>query len=208
MKPLSRSLIAVAALSLAALYVVPIWRIDLSAPQYPEGLGMKIWIDHLSGQIDQINGLNHYIGMAVITEDQFKEFLYMKYLVAVLIGLGLVAAAWNKRWLVLTWTTSIAAMGVLALYDMYQWGYKYGHELDPTAAIKVEGMAYQPPLIGFKQLLNFGAWSLPDIGGILLGLALLVGAGVCFYECYLRGRKQRRSQTTQTTATRATTLLA
>lgn len=193
MKRVSRILLGASALSLLLLYAVPIWRIDLSAPQYPEGLGMKIWIDHLSGQIDQINGLNHYIGMAYITEEQFKEFLYMPYLVAVLVVLGLLAAVLNKRWLVLTWTVSIAAMGALALYDMYQWGYKYGHELDPTAAIIVEGMAYQPPLIGFKQLLNFGAWSLPDIGGILLGLALAIGAGVCLYECFLRNRTRLRT---------------
>jgi copper chaperone NosL len=41
----------------------------------------------------------------------------------------------------------------------------------------VPGMAYQPPLIGFKQLLNFGAYSIPDIGGWLFissGLFMLI----------------------------------
>ena len=28
-------------------------------------------------------------------------------------------------------------------------------------------MAYQPPLIGYKKLLNFGAYSMPSMGGIL-----------------------------------------
>jgi copper chaperone NosL len=67
--------------------------------------------------------------------------------------------------------------GVVAMFDFYRWEYNYGHNLDPTAAIIVPGMAYQPPLIGFKQLLNFGAYSFPDIGGyifIAVGLILVV----------------------------------
>ena len=65
---------------------------------------------------------------------------------------------------------------VLAAIDFYRWNYEYGHNLDPNAAIKVPGMAYQPPLIGYKQLLNFGAYSIPDTGGWFLtacGLLLL-----------------------------------
>ncbi|MGH2565427.1 MAG: nitrous oxide reductase accessory protein NosL, partial [Ginsengibacter sp.] len=71
--------------------------------------------------------------------------------------------------------------GIIAMIDFWRWEYNYGHNLDPNAAIIVPGMAYQPPLIGFKQLLNFGAYSQPDIGGwifaltgvILLGLAIM-----------------------------------
>jgi copper chaperone NosL len=68
--------------------------------------------------------------------------------------------------------------GVLAMVDFWRWEYDYGHNLDPNAAIIVPGMAYQPPLIGFKQLLNFGAYSVPDTGGWIFigaGLVLLVG---------------------------------
>ncbi|WP_258928838.1 hypothetical protein [Flavobacterium davisii] len=38
-------------------------------------------------------------------------------------------------------------------------------------------MVYQPPLIGYKQLLNFGAYSIPDAGGwmlITIGFLLLL----------------------------------
>ena len=58
--------------------------------------------------------------------------------------------------------------GIVAMVDFWRWEYNYGHNLDPNAAIIVPGMAYQPPLIGFKQLLNFGAYSIPDVGGWLL----------------------------------------
>jgi len=51
------------------------------------------------------------------------------------------------------------------LYDFWRWEYDYGHDLDPTAAIRIPGMSYQPPLVGGKQLLNFHATSWPDLGG-------------------------------------------
>jgi copper chaperone NosL len=71
----------------------------------------------------------------------------------------------NNRKAVLAFFTFFVLFVILAGIDFYRWNYEYGHNLDPNAAIKVPGMAYQPPLIGYKQLLNFGAYSIPDIGG-------------------------------------------
>ena len=80
---------------------------------------------------------------------------------------------------------------ILAGVDFYRWNYEYGHNLDPNAAIKVPGMAYQPPLIGYKQLLNFGAYSIPDTGGWML-----VGAGVLlFYIVFKEFNLFKRKQT-------------
>ena len=73
--------------------------------------------------------------------------------------------------------------GIVAMVDFWIWEYNYGHDLDPNAAIKVPGMAYQPPLIGFKQLLNFGAYSIPDIGGWLF-----IGAGVLMVAAFFKDR--------------------
>lgn len=184
-------MIAVAALSLLVLLFVPIWRIDLMAPQYPEGLYIQIHADHFSGDVDKINGLNHYIGMATIHDEMFPEFVYLPKVLIALAILGVLAALWGKRVGLFMGLISLSVFGLWALYDMYQWGYDYGHNLDPRAAIKVEGMAYQPPLIGHKQLLNFDAWSTPDIGGwVLFGVMALL-AGVYFLEL----RKARRSTT-------------
>jgi copper chaperone NosL len=66
--------------------------------------------------------------------------------------------------------------------DFYLWGYDYGHNLDPTAAIVVPGMSYQPPLIGTKQLLNFTAFSGPDIGGWIFLVSALLAIGTLIYE--------------------------
>lgn len=184
-------MIALSALALLVLLVVPIWRIDLAAPQYPEGLYLQIFADRFEGDVDKINGLNHYIGMAYIKNEMFKEFIYLPKIIMALAALGLVAAAWGKRILLFLGLVTLSLFGLWALWRMWDWGYEYGHNLDPKAAIKVEDMAYQPPLIGHKQLLNFDAWSTPDTGGwILFGVMALL-AGVYFLEIRdMRRRKQ------------------
>jgi len=189
-------MIALSALSLLILLVVPIWRIDLQAPQYPEGLYLQIFDDRFEGDVDKINGLNHYIGMAHIKNEMFNEFIILPKIIVVLAVLGLVAAVWGKRILLFLGLVTLSLFGAWALWRMWDWGYEYGHNLDPRAAIKVEGMVYQPPLIGHKQLLNFDAWSSPDIGGwILFGVMGLL-AGVYFLEIrdMQARRKQRRAE--------------
>ena len=162
------------------------------APQYPEGLYLQIHADRFSGDTEKINGLNHYIGMATIHDDMFPEFTYLPKLIMALAAFGVLAAIWGKRQGLFAGLVALTAFGLWALYDMWKWGYSYGHDLDPRAAIKVEGMAYQPPLIGHKQLLNFDAWSTPDIGGwVLFGVMALL-AGVYFLE--LRVYRQRKQQ--------------
>lgn len=169
MKRTPRILVALAALLLIPLYFLPIWQIDIDAPQFPEDIAMYIYIDQLGGNepstLDNINILNHYIGMKEIHEDDIPELKYMPWILGVLIGLGLLTALLNKRWMALGWTILLVLVVGVALYDFYLWGYDYGHNLDPMAPIKVPGMAYQPPLIGTKQMLNITATSLPHVGG-------------------------------------------
>jgi copper chaperone NosL len=151
-------------------YFLPLWHILLDAPQYPEGLEMKIWLHGLSGNIAQINGLNHYIGMRHIIVDEFTEFKILPYVFGAVLLLGAIAALIKNRKLAIAWFFSLCLFGIVGFSDFYKWEYDYGHNLNPHAAIKVEGMYYQPPLVGYKQLLNFTAGSLPDTGGILVGL--------------------------------------
>jgi copper chaperone NosL len=171
----TRIVIIAASLAMLSALYVPLWQILMWAPQYPEGLEMKIWIDDISGDVKIISALNHYIGMKHIEVSMFPEFGYMKYIVMALVGFGLLTALVNRRWILVALVVLITATGIAALVDFYLWGYDYGHNLDPTAPIVVPGMAYQPPLIGTKQLLNFTAFSGPDIGGwifLAIGLAL------------------------------------
>ncbi len=167
-------------------YVFPIWRISLKAPQYPEGLGMYIWVNNITGQkqhdLGKINNLNHYIGMKTIHPESIKELQVMPYIIATLIALGLLAAAAGKRWMLYTWTVLFILTALVGLIDFYLWEYDYGHNLDPRAAISIPGMSYQPPLIGSKKLLNFTAISMPSIGGWAVFASLFTGILVSIGE--------------------------
>ena len=170
----SRLIFLLGVLLPAGGFFLPLWQILMWAPQYPEGLGMKIWIDNISGDVKIINALNHYIGMRNIEVDMFPEFGYMKLVVGLIILSGLLLVAINRRWSVYTYLGIMIATGMAALYDFYSWGYDYGHNLNPEAPIKVPGMAYQPPVLGTKQLLNFLAYSGPDSGGwLFIGSAVV-----------------------------------
>ncbi len=172
----TRLLLAAAALALTLVYAFPLWHIALQAPQYPEGLGLYIAVNQVTGEkpqdLNSINNLNHYIGMKVITPADIPELRFMPWLVAGLIAVGVLAAAAGRRWMLYGFATLCVLGSVAGLYDFWRWGYDYGHNLDPHAIIKIPGMTYQPPLIGSKQLLNFNATSLPATGGWILIVAV------------------------------------
>ena len=182
LKNISRLALFVAVLSLVSAYFVPLWRILLWAPQYPEGLEMKIWINTLTGDVKIISALNHYIGMKHIEVSMFPEFGFMVYLLGGIIAVGLAAVVWGKRRGLLVYFILVVAAALAALVDFYLWGYDYGHNLNPEAAIKIEGMSYQPPLIGTKDLLNFTAFSGPDLGGWIFILSGILVLGIELYE--------------------------
>lgn len=183
-----RIAIAVAALLLLTVYVMPLWRIELQAPQYPEGLGLQIWANQIRGigpnDLQNINGLNHYIGMARIEPGAFAELRYMPWIVAGLIVFGLATAVTGSRKLLFAYALTFVLVSVAGLYDFWKWEYDYGHNLDPTAAIQVPGMTYQPPLIGGKALLNFYASSWPGPAGI----AAMVSAAIVAIAAILAWR--------------------
>ena len=187
----TRILLLVAAVGLVFVLFTPIWRIELAAPQYPEGLSMQIHANGLKGNVDIINGLNHYIGMKTLHNEDFIEFTVLPYIIAFFAAAFLLTAIVGRRRLLNILFFTFVLFGILAMYDFWRWEYNYGHELNPAAAIVVPGMAYQPPLIGFKQLLNFGAYSIPDIGGwifISAGVLCLIGIVI---ENKFFGRKKK-----------------
>ncbi|MBI5727262.1 MAG: hypothetical protein J0M37_02635 [Ignavibacteria bacterium] len=180
MKKITKILIIASSLAMIAAFLTPIWMIDLEAPQYPEGLGMQIWISKITGDLNTINGLNHYIGMKKIEPDSIKELTVMPYILGGLIAFGIITAIAGKKKLLAVFAVVFLIAGIAGGVDFYMWEYDYGHDLDPTAAIVVPGMSYQPPLIGSKQLLNFVAHSYPDTGGWIV-----IGAGILTVLLYI-----------------------
>jgi copper chaperone NosL len=176
----TRILLTIAAVLVTAGFFLPLWNVYLQAPQYPEGLGMRIRANTITGvkpnDLDNINNLNHYIGMKRIVPESIPELRLMRPILMGLAALGLIAAVTGRRRLAQLWVAAFLALAVAGLADFWKWEYEYGHDLDmENAIIKVPGMSYQPPLIGSKQLLNFRATSYPASGGILLIAALGLG---------------------------------
>jgi copper chaperone NosL len=192
---LVRILLLIGTISLVVSIYVPIWRIDLDAPQYPEGLSLFIYSNKLGGNVDIVNGLNHYIGMKTLHDKDFIEFTVLPYLIGFFAAAFLLTAIIAKRKLLNALLILFVCFGVLAMFDFWRWEYDYGHNLNSEAAIKVPGMSYQPPLIGFKQLLNFGAYSVPSIGGWLF-----ISAGVLLVICVFLSSKKKSNAIFNTSA--------
>lgn len=185
-RPFSRVLLFLCAVVMVWSLNFPVWQIILEAPQYPEGLKMEIWSHKIAGDVDKINGLNHYIGMGVILDENFPELKIIPYCVVIMGVLGLLVAATGKRWVLLCFVIYQISFGIWGMYRFWYWEYEYGHNLDPHAAIKIPGMSYQPPLLGWKELLNFLAGSFPDIGGLMVIIPSVILVLVWGYEQFLR----------------------
>lgn len=169
----------IASLILLVTLFTPLWEIKLTAPQYPDPLGLHISVDKIESMnefdLENINLLNHYIGMKHIVPESIPELGFMKYIIIGFMAFGLVVFLSKSNKLLYTWVILISIAGVALLYDFNAWEKDYGTNLDPMAAIKVEGMTYKPPLIGSKELLNITAYSYPHIGGVAFFLSILIG---------------------------------
>ena len=191
----ARLLLVLGSALLVAVLFVPMWQIQLTAPQYPEGLKLLIYTDKLGGNVNIINGLNHYIGMKTLHTTDFFEFTILPYIIGFFAVAVLLTAIVGKRALLDIVFILFVCFGIIAMIDFWRWDYNYGHNLNPDAPIIVPGMAYQPPLIGYKQLLNFGAYSIPDTGGwlfISVGVILLALVFVAWKQ-HLKWKKNWKS---------------
>jgi len=190
----TRVMLFISSILLVLTFFFPLWTIDLNAPQYPEGLGIRIWLDQISGlkpnDLQSINGLNHYIGMKTIDPESIPELKIMPYIIVFMIIFGLFNAYLKKPKLVYVWLILFLILGAVGLYDFYMWEYDYGHQLNPNAPIKVPGMTYQPPLIGSKQLLNINAVSLPSTGTIIILISILLTAYALYYNAMQLRKKK------------------
>jgi copper chaperone NosL len=126
--------------------------------------------------IQNINILNHYIGMKPIDPATVDVLTIMPWVVGFLMVAALaVARSGSGGWWRGGWSPS-RSWARPGLMEFHSWNYDYGHNLDPTAPIKIPGMTYQPPMLGTKQLLNMSTSSYPSWGTLFVALAF--GAGV------------------------------
>ncbi len=120
----------------------------------------------------------------------------MPWLIIAMVVLGLLTAASGKRFMLWINASYLVFCGIWGVWDFWRWEYHYGHNLNPHAAIIIPGMAYDPPLFGWKQMLNFTAGSFPDIGGWLIIGPSIVIVGVLIFE-QVRKHKNKEQKTQQ-----------
>ncbi len=177
-----RLLLVAAALLLATVYFLPLWNLTMFAPQYQDGLRMNIYSYKLEGghngqDLKEINLLNHYIGMRDLAASDFTEFKWMPFVVG---GIALLALRAAVHGHVSDLVDLIAVYGYFAAFSLWSFAYKlysYGHELAPTAAVKVP--PFMPPMFGYKKLANFEVYSYPAAASYALGaVAVLLFAAL------------------------------
>lgn len=159
------TLLTAAALTVGTLFL-PWWRMMFYAPQYPEGLDIVVFPNHLAGKIEIVNGLNHYIGMAPFSDASFPELKILPIIVVILAVLMAVAAFLRNSRFVMGVIAAFAIVGIGGLWDMARWLRKFGTELDPHAPIKLA--PFVPPILGKNQIANFTTYSQFQIGAFVL----------------------------------------
>jgi len=175
-----RGMVVLAAGLLIPVYLFPLWRLTLFAPQYPDGLRLRIYSYKLDGanggqDVREVNVLNHYIGMPALTTEAFTEFKWIPFVVGAVGLLCLRAAALGR----MSMLVDVAVLYFyFALFSLWSFAYKlftYGHNLAPSAAVKVA--PFMPPMFGYRKIANFEIYSYPGIASYALGGAFVVLLG-------------------------------
>lgn len=182
-KPLnltSRLLLLAAAIAVAASVFFPLWKLHLLAPQYQEGLTLHLYSWKIQGgglngnDLNEINSLNHYIGMKPLQQADFTEMQIMPFMFGVFILLALRAMVFGEMKAVVDLFAISAYFGLFSIGSFYYRLYTYGHQLDPKAAMEIQ--PFTPLIFGTQKIANFTQSSYPQLGTYLLWvfMALLI----------------------------------
>ena len=163
--------VVVAAL-LAASAFLPIWISKLVAPQYPKGLWLFVFGGRMEGDLREINGLNHYIGMRTISPEAVPDLGLWPI---TLLGAGIVAMvgifAGGRLGRLARLGLWLVPIGTLV--DIQRWLYAFGHSLDPEAALRLQ--PFTPLVVGPTKIWNFQVWAFPGPAlVVLVAIAALV----------------------------------
>ena len=185
-KSISRWLCGLGAAALVAWgSTLPIWTLSMKAPQYPGGLRLSAYGTRMTGDVSELNILNHYIGMPPLETPAFETSLF-PYAIAALIALCLLSPL--TRWLRVLAIAAVVIAPIAMLGDL-QWRlYEFGHSLNPTAPIRLA--PFTPLVIGSTSMGNFTSWGMPSWGvWSLLAAALLLSS-----SGFLAGRFAKRER--------------
>lgn len=179
---LPTSLFMSAMLVLLISVFFPYWVLHLKAPQFPQGLKVAAYVNRLEGRVDpvtqsndleQLDELNHYVGMASL--DEGAEFERTIAVATIIVFAGLLGAAVyiNSRYVVLM---ALPAMlfPLAFLVDLQYWLWRYGHSLDPRAPLASAVGEFTPHIFGPSTIAQFKTLALPGPGLILAVVASIL----------------------------------
>ena len=171
-----RILLVLAFALLLPTYLAPLYNLTMFAPQYQDGLRLHIYSYRLEGgnagqDVKEINLLNHYIGMKDLAAEDFTEFKWLPFVIGIFGLLFLRAAVMGKMTHLVDVLVLYVYFGAFALWSFAYKMYWYGHNLAPTAAVRVD--PFTPPLFGYKKLANFEVYSYPAAGSYALAAVAL-----------------------------------
>lgn len=180
----SRITMVVVALALVPALFLPVWEITLHAPQYPDGLSVEIYSHTVKGDLQEVNTLNHYIGMQEISPDEFPEFNFIPFFLIRFLAFALLAFVVARVPVAAIGWIDFAVFGGVMLFDFHNWLYEYGNNLSPDAPIELE--PFTPHLLGVTEVGNFSVSSYPSAAAVLMAAAGLAGPVLLGYEWWRR----------------------
>ncbi len=170
--------LAGAAILLIISIFLPYWSLVLHAPQYPKGLVVHAYVNHLAGDVSEIDGLNHYIGMRPLGEAAHFEKSVSIFAIGALALLLLAAIFIHSPWAALLSLPAVL-LPVVFLADLYFWLYNFGQNLDPKAALSNAVEPFTPTILGEGLIGQFRTVAYADIGLLLAsGASILILAGL------------------------------
>lgn len=168
----------------AASFTQAWWHFWLYAPQYPGGLELVISLKGMTGDVHEIDLLNHYIGMEHLEYAAQTEIHYAGWgMVLIAVVTAALAHLGGRK---LNWLIPIPAL-MLPLgfvVDSFHWLYRFGHHLDPHAPLKIG--TFTPQLFGNGKIGQFETYATPSLGfwlavggAVLIIAATIVRSRVC-----------------------------
>jgi hypothetical protein len=145
---------------------LPYWSLVLHAPQYPQGLVVHAYLDRLEGDVQEIDGLNHYIGMRPLSEAAQLEKSISIFAIVALALLVLAAIFIHSPWSALLALPAILLPAVF-LVDLYYWLNNFGQNLDPNAALSSAIEPFTPTILGEGVIGQFKTVAFADFGLLL-----------------------------------------
>lgn len=145
---------------------LPIWYVALEAPNYPKTAfpeGIPVWfhVDGFSGDIHEMNTINHYVGMYPMEAGARHERAAGPFIMLGMTFLLVLFLACHTRWSAwLLLPTALFPPGFFAFYA--GWMYWFGHNMQDWGAFKIK--AFMPTALGVGHVAHFTTKSFPSIG--------------------------------------------